>query len=120
MQAAIASYDKAWNEPTAEARRSLLEDALTDDCELIDPNGRYLGRPAILERITGFAERFPGARVEIVTNVDAHHDIARYGWEIRDAQRKPILEGMDVVEVSADGKLQRITMFFGALSTPEA
>lgn len=116
MRDAIASYDEAWNEPDADARRSLLEDALTDDCELIDPNGRYAGRAAVLERIAGFTERFPGAQVTITTNVDAHHGFARYGWQIVDAHGALVLEGIDVVESAADGKLQRITMFFGALA----
>jgi hypothetical protein len=114
--AAIATYDEAWNEPDADARRVLLEDALTDDCELIDPNGRYVGRAAVLERIAGFADRFPGAEVKICTNIDAHHGFARYGWQIFDADRNIVLAGNDVVESTADGRLRRIIMFFGALS----
>jgi hypothetical protein len=115
VQTAITSYDEAWNAPNADARRALLEDALSDDCELIEPNGRFVGRLQILERIGGFADRFPGAEVKIVTHIDTHNGFARYGWEIADAGGKLVLEGIDVVQVGADGKLQRILMFFGTL-----
>ena len=117
MRAAIDSYDQAWNAPDADSRLSFLEAALSDDCELIEPNGRFAGRLEILERIAGFANRFPGARVKIATDIDAHSGFARYGWEIVDPQGKLLLEGIDVVEASSDGRIQRILMFFGILST---
>jgi hypothetical protein len=117
METVIERYDQAWNAPDAESRSSLLETALSDDCELIEPNGRFVGREEILERITGFADRFPAATVKIVTNVDAHNGFARYGWEIVDADGNLVLEGIDVVETSRDGKIRRILMFFGTLST---
>jgi hypothetical protein len=117
VQTAIENYDQAWNAPDADARRLLLEGALTEDSELIDPNGRFAGRDAILERIGGFADRFPGAHVKITTGIDAHNDLARYGWEIRDAQGELVLAGIDVVEATSEGKLRRILMFFGELST---
>lgn len=115
MDPVIASYDRAWNASTADERRRLLEQCVTDDCELIEPRGRFAGRQAIADRINGFSERFPGARVDITTNVDEHHGVARYGWRIVDADGKPLLEGIDVVERGADGKLGKIVMFFGAL-----
>ncbi len=116
MHAAIERYDKAWNAPDADARRLLLDDALSEDCELIEPNGRFSGRPAILERINGFATRFPGARVTMTTRIDAHNGFARYGWEIVGAGGDRVLEGVDVVEAGADGRLRRVLMFFGELA----
>lgn len=118
MQAAIEGYDQAWNAPDVGSRRTLLEGALSDDCELIEPNGRFAGREYILERITGFAERFPGARVKITTKIDGHGGFARYGWEIVDSKGDLLLEGIDVVEASGDGTIRRIVMFFGKLSPP--
>ena len=79
MQTATTSYDEAWNAPNADARQALLEDALSDDCELIEPNGRFVGRHQILERIGGFADRFPGAEVKVVTEIDTHNGFAATG-----------------------------------------
>ena len=65
MDPVIEKYDQAWNASEVDQRRRLLEAALTDDCEMLEPRGRFVGREAILERITGFSDRFPGARVDI-------------------------------------------------------
>jgi hypothetical protein len=108
-------YDLAWNTGDVEDRRRFLEGALTEDCELIEPRGRFIGRDAILQRINGFSDRFPGARVEITTDVDEHNGFARYGWRIVDHQGSLMLKGIDVVERAADRRLRRIVMFFGAL-----
>ena len=67
MDPVIRTYDDAWNAPDP------------DECELIEPRGRFAGRDAILERVSGFSSRFPGAKVEITTSVDEHNRFARYG-----------------------------------------
>ena len=61
----LAAYDAAWNESDAAERARLLARSLTDDAELVDPSGRFQGRQAVNERIAGFSDRFPGARVTI-------------------------------------------------------
>lgn len=115
MDPIITMYDQAWNVPDGEERRRLLEGAVTDNCELIEPRGRFTGREAIFERISGFASRFPGARVDITTNVDEHNGLARYEWTITDRDGALVLDGLDVVERAEDGKIRRVIMFFGAL-----
>jgi hypothetical protein len=115
MDAVIGNYDQAWNASDGETRRRALEAAVTDDCELVEPRGRFVGREAIVERINGFSDRFPGARVDITTNVDEHNRFARYGWRILDREGTPMLEGIDVVERAPDGRLEKIVMFFGTL-----
>jgi hypothetical protein len=120
MTRAIGTYDQAWNAPDGRARRQLLDEALTDDCELVEPNGRFAGREAIFERIEGFASRFPGTKVTITTSVDAHHAFARYGWEILNAEGNLVLDGIDVVEFAEGGQLRRILMFFGELRSTKA
>ncbi len=115
VDAIIRRYDKAWNTSDAARRRQLLEEALTEDCELVEPRGRFDGREAIVERISGFHSRYPGARVDITTNVDEHNGFGRYGWRIVDSAGSSLLDGIDVVERAADGRLRRIVMFFGQL-----
>ena len=115
MDPIIRMYDQSWNEAGADERRRLLEAALTDDCELVEPRGRFVGREAIVERITGFADRFPGAKVQFTTGVDEHNGFARYGWKIVDRDGSPLLEGLDVVTRGAGGRLAQVVMFFGPL-----
>jgi hypothetical protein len=113
----IETYDQAWNSSELAERQRLLEAALTDDCEMLEPRGRFAGRQAILERISGFSERFPGARVDITTNVDEHNGFARYGWTIVDRDGTVLLDGLDVVQRGADGRLCRVVMFFETLKS---
>lgn len=113
----IETYDQAWNSSELAERQRLLEAALTDNCEMLEPRGRVAGRQAILERISGFSDRFPGARVDITTNVDEHNGFARYGWRIVDRDGTVLLDGIDVVQRGADGRLCKVVMFFGTLES---
>lgn len=119
MDAIIEKYDQAWNTSDVDERRRLLEAALTDDCEMVEPRGRFAGRDAIFERISGFSDRFPGARVDITTSVDEHNGLARYGWRILDREEALLLDGMDVVERAEDGRLRRVLMSSEPSSSPE-
>lgn len=119
MDQTFGMYDAAWNATDPEERRRLLDASLTDGCELIEPQGRFSGRSAIDERITGFSSRFPGARVDITTAVDEHNGFARYGWRIVDRDGALILDGTDVVQRGPDQRLERIVMFFGDLTSKQ-
>jgi hypothetical protein len=57
--------------------------------------------------------QFPGHSFRRSTGVDAHHNFARYGWQLVAADGSVTLAGTDVVEVGDDGKLLRVTGFFG-------
>jgi hypothetical protein len=59
------------------------ESRTPDDCELVEPRGRFTGREAIIDHIAGFFDRFPGATVDITTEVDEHNGFARYGEDHR-------------------------------------
>jgi hypothetical protein len=119
MREVVAAYDAAWNAPDAAARRRLLERSLTDDAVLVEPRGRFDGREAILGRIAGFSERFPGARVAVTSGVDEHYGFARYAWTIFGADGATLLDGVDFAELGGDGRLRRIVMFFGPLPGAE-
>ena len=111
----LAAYDAAWNQSDAAERARLLAQALSDDGELVDPSGRYKGRQAVHDRIAGFNDRFPGARVTITSGIDEHHGFARYAWTVDAADGETILEGVDIVERGEDTRLRRVVMFFGGL-----
>ena len=115
MHEMIVAYDAAWNEPNPTERRRLLERSFTEDGVLVEPRGRFEGREAIMERIRGFSERFPGARVLLNSGVDEHHGFLRYAWSIVQPDGSTLLEGIDFAELGSDGRLCRVVMFFGPL-----
>jgi hypothetical protein len=83
----------------------------------VQPGGRFAGREAIIGRLSGFRQRFPGANVNITTNVDEHNGFARYGWTIVRQDGTQILDGIDVIELADDGRMARIVMFYGQLQS---
>ncbi len=107
----IEAYQDAWRTEGAEQRR-MLESSLTDDAELVQPNGRSVGREAIAQRIAGLGERWPGARPELTSGTDEHHGFVRYSWNLRTAD-SVVLTGFDVGELAPDGRLRRVVQFFG-------
>lgn len=117
MDPIIRMYDEAWNTSDVSERRRLVEEALVEDCELVEPRGRFAGRDTIVDRISGFTDRFPGARVDITSKVDEHNGFGRYAWKIVDGHGSEVLRGIDVVERAPDGRLRRIVMFFGDLES---
>jgi hypothetical protein len=88
---------------------------LTDDVELVDPTGRWLGIDGLAERIGRYHASAPGTRVVPASGVDAHNDLVRYSWSIVDPEGSRVVEGLDVAERTDDGRLRRILMFHGPL-----
>ena len=49
-------------------------------------------------------------------DVDSHHEFLRFGWELVGPDGAVALAGLDVAEVADDGRLRRVTGFFGPLA----
>jgi hypothetical protein len=117
----VLAYIEAWSTPEEAARRDLLDVSLADDALYTDPAYEVRGREEIASHIgrslsgEAYDGAGAGARIPISSGVDQHHGMFRFSWVMIDPQERQILlEGMDFVELAADGRLQRITGFFGA------
>ena len=77
-------------------------------------------RSAISEMVDGVHGQLPGHRFRLTSGIDSHHDSHRFGWELAAADGTVAVEGIDVAEVGPDGRLVRITGFFGALPEVDA
>lgn len=70
------------------------------------------GWQAIEEVIASVREQFPGHVFKLIGNVDAHHNIARFGWElISEGGDEPVLVGFDVAVIADDGRLRNVYGF---------
>src|SRR3954465_2320092 len=87
-------YIAAWNETDADARSAAVAALYTEDARYTDPLVDAEGRGAI-EAPTGAGRRqaiaaalgavqqqFPGFVFRLAGPVDAHHDQARFTWEL--------------------------------------
>ena len=120
LNATIDTYLAAWNEPDATRRATLVARAWASDGVLTDPPLAAEGHAAISAMAATLQAQFPGHRFRRSTAIDAHHGYLRVGWELVGPDGGVALSGMDVGEVAPDGRLQRITGFFGPLPAEQS
>jgi len=111
----VDTYLAAWNETDRDERTVLIAKAWTNDGRLIDPPLAAEGHAGIDEMVATMQTQFPGHYFRRASGVDAHHDHLRFGWELVGPDGDVALAGLDVGEVAEDGRLRRITGFFGEL-----
>lgn len=58
----------------------------------------------------------PGVRVERISELQEHHDVARFAWRATLPDGTVLPDSLDVVTFDGDGKLLRIIGFFGPLA----
>ncbi len=111
----VDAYVDAWNEPATDARGQLLAGAMTPDGAYVDPTKKMDSPAAIAEYIGRALAEFPGRRIVRTSAVDAHNSVCRFNWQLvrPDGTRAP--ESVDFVEFAADGRIRRVTGFFGPL-----
>jgi hypothetical protein len=119
LSSTIDTYLEAYGETDAERRAQLIEQVWTKDGRLVDPPLDAEGHEGISGMAAAVQSQFPGHRFRRTSGVDAHHDVARYGWDLVSADGAVVLSGMDVAELDGD-RIRRVTGFFGDLPTKDA
>lgn len=120
-----AAYGRAWNEDDAATRMELLDTAFAERGSYADPttDGRVEGRVAFNEHLGIFRAGWAGSYFEPrawITS-DQHHGYVQMRWRLCDADDVKLFDGVDFGELSADGRLERVTGFFAMdAETPRA
>ena len=109
----VLDYVAAWNEADAGARIKILEDCWAEDAVYVDPNVELKGRAALSEHISTVQAGRPGARIEMMSGVDVHHNVVRFLWRLVRADGSTGDISIDFGEVDAAGRLTKIAGFFG-------
>jgi hypothetical protein len=111
LAAIIRRYIDSWNQPDAEARRGAIAEIWAPDGTYTDPLADVRGHEAIDAVIAGAQGMFPGHVFTLAGEVDAHHGVARFGWELVPAGGgEPLVVGFDVA-VATDGRLRSVYGF---------
>lgn len=110
----VLAYVAAWSESNEEKRSSLLEKSWAENALYSDPTGQVVGREALVQHIGNIQQRRSGHRVLITSGVDEHHGQLRFTWARVNSEGQRVAEGIDFGEVGSDGRLTRITGFFGS------
>lgn len=91
----------------------MLEKSWAENGIYSDPLGEVVGREALVHHIARFHQQFGGDRIVLSSGVDDHHDRLRFTWVRVSSEGNRLSEGTDFGEVGSDGRLMRITGFFG-------
>ena len=108
----ISRYIDVWNERDDAVRVALLEEIWAADGTYTDPLVDAAGRDAIGATIGAVQQQFPDFTFTLAGPVDAHHNLARFTWELgpAGAPQAPIV-GFDVAVLDEDGKLRDVHGF---------
>ena len=107
----VARYLAIWNETDPAARRAAVDEVCAPDATYVDPIGTAEGPDAIDAYVAATQQQFPGMRFRLGSDVDAHHNIARFTWELGPEGEEAIVVGFDVVVFADDGLLHRVHGF---------
>lgn len=114
---AIDHHLAAYTEPDADRRRALIEQAWAADGRLLDPPLTGEGHDGIAAAAQALLTQYPGHVFRRTSEVDEHHGTARYSWQLVSPDGDPVLDGLDVADLDADGRLRRVVGFFGELAS---
>lgn len=109
----------AYTEPDRGRRAELIARAWAPEGQLVDPPLTGAGHDGIAEAADLLLAQFAGHRFRRTTVVEEHHGDFRYGWELVGPGGEVALTGLDVGALAEDGRLARVTGFFGELAPAE-
>jgi len=104
-------YIDTWNETDPTARRAAVDALYSEDARYVDPLAVAEGREAIAATIGAVQGQFPGFVFRLAGPVDAHHDQARFGWELGPAGQEAPIVGFDVAVTDPSGRIQTVLGF---------
>ena len=119
LASTIDTYLDAYAEPDAARRNRLVEKVWAADGELLDPPIDGSGRAGISALADVVNTHYPAHTFHRTSGIDAHHQVARYAWELRGPDGTVAVSGVDVAEVDDHGQLVRVVGFFGDLPALE-
>ncbi len=109
----IDAYINAWNEPQADKRRQLLAKTMTDDSTYADPSKKTDSRAELVTHIGNVLAKNPARRIVRTSDVDAHNQVCRFNWRVINADGTQLPESVDIIDFATDGRIRRVTGFFG-------
>jgi hypothetical protein len=120
LTALIDAHLASYADPDAARRSGVVERIWTTDGRLVDPPLAARGHTEICRQADQLLAQFPGHRFVRNSGIDSHHGVARYAWQLVSPSGAVVLDGIDIAQLDADGRLAQVTGFFGALPALEA
>ena len=119
LTSCIALCIDTWNEEDSTRRAELIA-AWTVDASSCDALPAAEAHDGLSEMVANVHGPTPAPGSAGRARSDVHHDHLRFAWDLGAARRRGVRRRLDVGEVAADGRLRRITRFFGELAPAPA
>jgi hypothetical protein len=113
VERCIDTYVAAWNEPDPDKRTQLLAKVMAGSGGYSDPARRVDGTVGLVEYIGDVLSTYPGAQIIRTSEVDVHHLFGRFTWRLVRSDGMRLQDSVDFVEFTRDGRIHRVTGFFG-------
>ncbi|HEX5095706.1 MAG TPA: nuclear transport factor 2 family protein [Acidimicrobiia bacterium] len=111
----VDTYFEMWRATDDATRRALLEQVFAPDGRHVDALADANGYDELASMIANVHGHYPGFTIERTSGVDRYGQQLRFGWKLDAADGTPVVAGIDVGELDADGRLTRIAGFWGDL-----
>lgn len=108
----ITDYIASWNETDPHRRAELIAAVWREDGRYVDSMTEALGRQQIGAMIARVQQQVPDSAFSLIGEVQPHHDVARFRWQLGPAGGPPLLTGLDVAIFDADGRLRQLIGFW--------
>ncbi len=117
IETLIDDYCQVWPDADPARRESRLSALWAPGATYADPTVLAHDGADLLRHIERVQASRPGARVLRCTAIDAHHQVARFGFQVIGADGSVLRQGIDLVLLSHDGqRIERVIGFFGELA----
>jgi hypothetical protein len=103
-------YIALWNTP-GDARVTLIADLCDHAIRYSDPLADVTGHEGLDATIGAVQGQFPGFEFVLTGPVDAHHDQARFSWELGPAGAPAPIAGFDVITTDENGRITQVLGF---------
>ena len=112
-EAAVTDYCAAWNTEDPAKRERLLSRVWAPNGVYSDPDPTYVVGPAALSNaISNFQRSYPGMYFKC-SPPQVHHGVMRVAWILFRPDGSERLRGTDFSELASDGRIRRVSGFFG-------
>ena len=110
----IEAYLAAWNEADEAKRAAILDRCWSAAGTYTDPLADVSGREALAQTVSAFHKQMPGASIALASGIDEHHGRIRFAWKVVTKEGTSPMEGIDIGQLDADGRLASIVGFWGS------
>jgi hypothetical protein len=112
LNVTVEKYLAVWNETDASARRQKIGELWAENGVYVDPLASVSGPDAFDQVVSEAQGQFKGLKFVRGDKFDAHHNVARFTWNLVTTEgAEPIAIGFDVAVVGADGRIAGVYGF---------